>query len=121
MAGGWGGVFLAQQIGFYFFGAISAFPCEVIACASEVSVSSSCCIDRAEQVELFYYCRGAHVEVLFYIVAKLLIVDFTSTKCLDEDGDWLRDTDSIGYLDLCSGCNSGSDEVFGYVAGVVGG
>ena len=80
--------------------------------AGEVTVLGCLEVDWSGEVELLDDDSRSHVEVLLDDFDQLVGTLIGSTVCLDEEGKWLGDTNSVGKLDKCTSCKFSVDQRF---------
>jgi len=80
---------------------------------AEVTVLGGGAVDGLDQVELLDNDTGAQVKVVGDDLDKLVGALVGSAVTLDEDGQWLGDTNGVGQLDQGSAGELGVDERLG--------
>jgi len=76
---------------------LGLLPGEVLVC--EVSILGSLEVDWLGQVELLNYHTRSHIEVLVDDSNELIRGEIRCTVAVDEDGEWLGDTNGVRKLD----------------------
>ncbi len=87
---------------------LGLFPCVVG--VAEMAVRRSPAIYRLLQVELFHDDTWSEIPVLADDIDKLQVGLLASAIRVDEDRQWLGDTNGVGELDECTASEAASDE-----------
>ena len=80
------------------------------ALVGEVAVLGSLTVDWVGQVELLDNDTWTHVEVVANDLNKLCRGLVRCAVGLNEDGEWLCDTNGVGELDQCTSCKLGVNQ-----------
>ena len=98
-------------------------PGEVLVDSSEVTESGGLLVDWSLEVQLLDDVSWSEVEVVPHDSHEVILsqVVLGAAEGVDVDGQWVGETDGVGYLDQGSLAESVGDEGLGDVSSVVGG
>jgi hypothetical protein len=108
---------VAMYGGYLKFESLGLLPAEVL--VGEVPVLCGLEVDRLGQVELLDNDTRSQIEVLIDDLDKLIRGFIRGAVCIDEDREWLSNTNGVRKLDQCTAGKLSIDQRLGNPAGEV--